>query len=285
MLPTFVAPTGTMPKNPCRQRPRSATRSLSTNRFSARFATQGETENSSPARRHLASPRTKKKKPTLKMPPLLNHPCRRTVEPMIITRREIYHSKKESVAGLDPHRAAPRRARTTSECAARSQLLRNRGVVGDGVLHGLFRLDDGRIDPHTVLVRHGRRGRTSIRLWVRRELWRGHFLFSPRAGRDGRRGRGRTDELRKAVFYPVHVGEFAVVDDRHLPVWEMYGRRRVCRLPAYRSRPLDTEESVERVGYPFDLFDSSTLHGTKVEHGSIRGGDERSIGDGACARS
>jgi hypothetical protein len=65
MLPTFVASTGTMPKNPCRQRPRSATPSLSTNKFSARFATQGETENNSPVNNvaiSLPSRRQKAKK-------------------------------------------------------------------------------------------------------------------------------------------------------------------------------------------------------------------------------
>ena len=49
ILPTFVAPTGTMPKNPCLQRPRSATRSLSTNKFSKRLAMKGDTENNSPS--------------------------------------------------------------------------------------------------------------------------------------------------------------------------------------------------------------------------------------------
>lgn len=48
MLPTFVAPTGTIPKKPCFHRPRSATRSFSTKRFSSRFAMYGETEYSSP---------------------------------------------------------------------------------------------------------------------------------------------------------------------------------------------------------------------------------------------
>ena len=53
MLPTFVAPTGIMLKNPCLHRPSMATRSLRTNRFSRRFATYGETENSSPATPHV----------------------------------------------------------------------------------------------------------------------------------------------------------------------------------------------------------------------------------------
>ena len=48
MLPTFVAPTGTILKKPYRHRPRSATRSLSTNRFWSRLAIYGDTENSSP---------------------------------------------------------------------------------------------------------------------------------------------------------------------------------------------------------------------------------------------
>ena len=48
MLPTLVAPTGTIPKKPCFQRPSKATRSFRTNRFSRRFAMYGETENSSP---------------------------------------------------------------------------------------------------------------------------------------------------------------------------------------------------------------------------------------------
>jgi hypothetical protein len=51
MLPTLVAPTGTMPKEPCCHCPSSATRSFDTNRFSTHFATHGETKNSSPARR------------------------------------------------------------------------------------------------------------------------------------------------------------------------------------------------------------------------------------------
>lgn len=49
MLPTLVAPTGTMPKKPNFQRPSKATRSFRTNKFSNRFAIQGETEKRSPA--------------------------------------------------------------------------------------------------------------------------------------------------------------------------------------------------------------------------------------------
>lgn len=48
MLPTLVAPTGTMPKKPYRHRPRRATRSFRTNRFASRFTMYGDTENSSP---------------------------------------------------------------------------------------------------------------------------------------------------------------------------------------------------------------------------------------------
>lgn len=48
MLPTLVAPTGTMLKKPYRHRPSIATRSLSTKRFCNRLAMYGETENSSP---------------------------------------------------------------------------------------------------------------------------------------------------------------------------------------------------------------------------------------------
>ena len=51
MLPTFVAPTGTMPKNPYRHRPNNATRSFKTNRFARRLAMYGETENNSPRKK------------------------------------------------------------------------------------------------------------------------------------------------------------------------------------------------------------------------------------------
>ena len=61
---------------------------------------------------------------------------------MVITRRKVYHSEKESIAGFDPYRAAPRHAGTTGESAAWAKLLRNGCVVCDGILHGLFRLDD-----------------------------------------------------------------------------------------------------------------------------------------------
>lgn len=130
-------------------------------------------------------------------------------------------------------------------------------------------------------MRHGRRRRPAVSLRVRRELRSRILFFSPGAGgRDGGRGSRGTDELRKAVFYAVHVGEFAVVDDRHFPCGERYGRRLVCRLPT-----LDTEERIERVCYTFDLFDAGSLHSTKVEYGSVRRRDERSIGYGTGARS
>jgi len=112
----------------------------------------------------------------LEMPPLLDHPRRRTVEAMVVPRREVNDGEKERVPGLDAHRAAPWLACAAGKRAARAHFFRDRGVIGDGFLDGSIRLHDGRIDPHAVLVRQRRRRRPFVRLWIGGEFQRGRFL-------------------------------------------------------------------------------------------------------------
>ena len=216
------------------------------------------------------------------MTALLDHPRRRTVEAMVVTGREVNDGEKERVAGLDAHRAAPGHARAAGESAAlrRTEFFRDRGV--DRLLHGLIRLQDGRIEPHAVLLRQGRRGRSPVRGRIRGEFRGGcFFLFSAGRGGEWRRGGRGADELREAVLDPVHVRKLAVVDDRHLAIGERY-RHAVVAVRHTRAS-LDAEERVEGVREPFDLLDTCALHGAKVQHRAVRRGNEGGVGDGSCA--
>ena len=208
---------------------------------------------------------------------------------MVVAGREVNDGEKERVAGLDAHRAASGHTRAAGKSAAaalRTEFFRDRGVIGDRLLHGFIRLHDGRVEPHAVLLRQGRRRRSLVRGRIRGEFRRRGclcFLFSA-GGRGGERRRGGrgADELRETVLDPVHVGKLAVVDDRHLLAIGERHRRAVAVRHAARSS-LDAEERVEGVREPFDLLDTCALHGAKVQHGAVRRGYEGGVGDGPCA--
>lgn len=104
MLPTFVAPTGTMPKKPYRQRPSNATRSLRTKRLANRLTRNGETENNSPTwcfsqlPTPWSCPRTRR---TSKVSSSFNNPRSRTVEPMVISGSKVDDGEVKLVSWFD----------------------------------------------------------------------------------------------------------------------------------------------------------------------------------------
>lgn len=131
--PTLVAPTGIMLKNPCFQRPSSATRSLRTKRLAIRRAMYGETLKSSPVH---ASTRPKIKSVTRpkggmlrvggrtsKVPSPLHNPSSRTMEPMIISRRKI-HNRKEQLVILFHPASSPFQRRQPTHAQLRSNSYR-----------------------------------------------------------------------------------------------------------------------------------------------------------------
>jgi hypothetical protein len=190
------------------------------------------------------------------MPPLLNHPCCWTVESMVITWREVYHCKKKrALPGLtftEPHLDEPVRPASVLQglgcCATEAwSVTVSCTDLSNSTMDALIR---------TLYLCGMGDGDRRRRLWVCRELRVCRFfLFSPRAWRDGGYARRGADELREAVFYPVYVGEFAVVNDRHLPCGEKHSCCLVCWL-----LPFNTKESIERVHNPLDLFDTGALH-------------------------
>lgn len=109
MLPTLVAPTGTMPKNPYFHLPSSATRSFSTNTSDSLFTIHGETEKRSPTpdpdfrmRPHVLLNALL----TYEVPSLLHHPCCRAVKAVVIARRKVNNSEEQRMSRFD----APRRS-------------------------------------------------------------------------------------------------------------------------------------------------------------------------------
>lgn len=103
MLPTLVAPTGIMLKNPYFHLPRRATRSFKTKRLCNLLAMYGDTEKSSPGdggQIVYRSPVTFNER-TNEMSTLFNDPSGGTMESMVITRSEIDDAEVKGISGLD----------------------------------------------------------------------------------------------------------------------------------------------------------------------------------------
>ena len=104
ILPTFVAPTGTMLKNPYFHLPRRATRSLRTKRLCNLLAIYGDTEKSSPKDEDQVvchSVRSRSKERTNEMPALFYDPSRGTVEPMVVAGGEVDNAEEKGMPGPD----------------------------------------------------------------------------------------------------------------------------------------------------------------------------------------
>lgn len=252
MLPTFVAPTGTMLKKPCFHRPSSATRSFSTNRFSSRFAIHGETEKRSPVYSKVSNPSvTDNGRHTNKVPSALNDPCSRTVEPVIVSRRQINDDEERVVPRFGPHARE-----TVPPCGSRTDadLSRHAHVLGNSLRQTLVP-GHRRVLALPMLLRSmtSARGRVRVR--------RGSVHSRSRRAR-GRWG-GRAEQLMQTILNAVDLGKVTVVDLMHGILGELDGGR------GGSAWARDTKEGVEGVCTTFDLLDASVFDDTEVEHATI----------------
>ena len=182
------------------------------------------------------------------MSPFLNDPGRRAVEPVVITRCKVYDAEVQCIPWLH---SSSRRTPPPLERWPDAHLGRNRSVVRNNFRCGPF-LRNRRVRPLTVL--------DSSRALASSDEWCGSGVHDRCARSGGCWGVVdlSAEQFLQTIFNAVDVGEMPIVGLGHVATLK-------DDLGARRLTSFNTEESIQGVGAPFDLLNTSALDGTKVE--------------------
>jgi hypothetical protein len=95
---------------------------------------------------------------------------------------------------------------------------------------------------------------------------------SPDVGAMGAVGESRVVSTDTSISYPVYVCKLVVINNCYLACgeWDLCQHNwHAIWYHHLQFRLLNTEEHIEGVGEPFDVFDTCALHGAKIQHSAI----------------